>query len=72
MISVFGWLDFIVFKIASEKNDFGTWQIIGIIIFTLFVLSGLISIQRLVKTIRFENDRMIVNWIFRKKDWNIV
>ncbi len=50
-----------------NKNDFGAGQITGIIVLSLFVVAGLISIQRLAKTVRFENDKMIINWLFRTK-----
>jgi hypothetical protein len=67
LLSAFGWLDFILIKISMEKNDFGAGQIAGIIVLSIFVLAGLISIQRLAKTVRFANDKMIINWIFRAK-----
>ncbi len=50
-----------------DKNDFGAGQIAGIIVLSIFVVAGLISIQRLAKTVRFENDKMIINWLFRTK-----
>ncbi|WP_282039368.1 hypothetical protein [Saccharicrinis aurantiacus] len=67
LLSAFGWLDFILIKISMNKNDFGAGQITGIIVLSLFVVAGLISIQRLAKTVRFENDKMIINWLFRTK-----
>jgi len=67
LLSAFGWLDFILIKISMDKNDFGAGQITGIIVLSIFVLTGLISIQRLAKTVSFENNKMIINWIFRAK-----
>ena len=67
LLSAFGWLDYILIRISMDKNDFGAGQIAGIIVLSIFVLAGLISIQRLAKIVRFENDKMIINWIFRAK-----
>jgi hypothetical protein len=67
LLSVFGWIDIILIRISIDKSDIGTGPVIGIIILSILVLAGLISIQRLTKIVRFEKNKITGNWIFRLK-----
>jgi hypothetical protein len=67
LLSFFGFMDFILIKLSIERPISNLWQFIGIIILTLLVLAGLISIQRLTKIIIFNTNSVTFNWIFRNK-----